>query len=367
MMRQRVERSASIRILALALACAVVPLLGSASAQSTWTCPAGFEGQTLNVYNWSTYIADDTIANFEAACGVRVVYDTYPTDDDMLVRLRQGNPGFDIVVPSDVVATLMIEDDLLIPLDMSALPGFVNLDDTFLDLSFDPGNAYTVPYQWGTVGIGYNATRVGDITSWAELFAHDGTVAWLDDVTAMIGVALIMTGHDPNSSVPAELEEAKDFLIENGRNVVYIAEDDGQEMLARGEIDIVVEYSGDVFQVMDECECDDFGYVIPDEGTNFWVDSLAIPRGAQNPALAHVFIDYILDPQVAADISNYTAYGTPNRVALETGLIDEELASDPGIYPSPETLERLFFATQDPVREALLNDIWDEVRIFVGR
>ena len=246
MMRQRVERSDSIRILALALACAVVPLLGSASAQSTWTCPAGFEGQTLNVYNWSTYIADDTIANFEAACGVRVVYDTYPTDDDMLVRLRQGNPGFDIVVPSDVVATLMIEDDLLMPLDMSALPGFVNLDDTFLDLSFDPGNAYTVPYQWGTVGIGYNATRVGDITSWAELFAHDGTVAWLDDVTAMIGVALIMTGHDPNSSVPAELEEAKDFLIENGTDEKFGArplrraienkvEDPLSEAILRGE------------------------------------------------------------------------------------------------------------------------------------
>src|SRR5690606_34974259 len=163
------------------------------------------------------------------------------------------------------------------------------------------------------------------------------------------------------------MEEAKRVLIERGLNVVYIDGDDGQVMLLRGEVDMVVECSGDVFQIMDECECDDFGYVIPEEGANFWVDSLAIPRGAQNAALAHVFIDYILDPHVGADISNYTAYGTPNRVALELGLIDEELASDPGIYPSPETLERLFFAAQDPVREALLNDLWDEVRIFVGR
>ena len=352
---------------ALLLAAIALVTASFATAQSTWTCPAGFAGQTLSVYNWSTYIADDTIANFEAACDVRVIYDTYPTDDDMLVRLRQGNPGFDIVVPSDVIATLMIEDDLLEPLDKAALPGLANLDDTFLDLAFDPGNAYTVPYQWGTVGIGFRADRAGDITSWADLFAYGDRVAWLDDVTAMIGVALIMTGNDPNSSVPAELEAAKDFLIENGGNVVYIAEDDGQEMLARGEIDIVVEYSGDIFQVMDECECDDYAYVIPAEGTNFWVDSLAIPRGAPNVALAHVFIDYLLDPQVSADISNYTAYGTPNREALEQGLIDEELATDPGIYPSEETLERLFFATQDPVREALLNDVWDEVRIFVGR
>ena len=151
------------------------------------------------------------------------------------------------------------------------------------------------------------------------------------------------------------------------RNVVYIAGDDGQEMLARVEVDMVVEYAGDIFQVMDECECDTYGYVIPAEGANFWVDSLAIPRGAPNAALAHAFIDYVLDPHVGADISNYTAYGTPNQAALDLGLIDEELASDPGIYPSEETQERLFFAVQDEEREALLNEAWDEIRIFVGQ
>ena len=346
---------------------ASLALSGSATAQTEWTCPEQFAGQSLNVYNWSTYIADDTIANFEAACDVDVVYDTYPTDDDMLVRLRQGNPGFDIVVPSDVVASLMVDEGLLAALNHDNIPNLANLDETFLDLAFDPGNLYTVPYQWGTTGIGYNVERTGEVDSWADLFNYDGTVAWLDDVTMMIGVALIMTGNDPNSSDPAELEEAKQFLIDHGSNVVYIAEDDGQEMLARGEIDMVIEYSGDVFQVMDECECEDYGYVIPSEGTNFWIDSLAIPAGAPNQALAEVFIDYILDPSVGADISNYTAYGTPNAAALDQGLIDEELAADPGIYPSAETRAGLFFATQDEVREGLLNDAWDEIKIFVGR
>ncbi len=351
----------------LLTAIAAAALLGAAAAQTGWTCPEGFEGQTLSVYNWSTYIAEDTISNFEDLCGVRVIYDTYPTDDDMLVRLRQGNPGFDVVVPSDVVATLMISEGLLEELDHDAIPNLANLDPTFLDLPFDPGNRYTVPYQWGTTGIGYNAERVDEVTSWDDLFSHDGPVAWLADTTQMIGVALIMTGHDPNSSDPAEIEEAKRFLIDHGSNVVYIAADDGQEMLARGEVDMVVEYSGDIFQVMDECECDTYGYVIPEEGANFWVDSLAIPRGAPNKALAEAFIDYVLDPQVGADISNYTAYGTPNRVALEEGLIDEELAEDPGIYPSPETQQRLFFAVQDEDREALLNEAWDEIRILVGQ
>src|SRR5690606_1699308 len=122
--------------------------------------------------NWSTYIADDTIANFEAACDVDVVYDTYPTDDDMLVRLRQGNPGFDVVVPSDVVATLMIQEGLLAELNHDNIPNLANLDDTFLDLDFDPGNRFTVPYQWGTTGIGYNSERTGEIDSWEDLFNY---------------------------------------------------------------------------------------------------------------------------------------------------------------------------------------------------
>ena len=340
---------------------------GVAAAQSGWTCPPEFAGQSLNVYNWSTYIAEDTIANFEAACDVNVTYDTYPSDDDMLVRLRQGNPGFDVVVPSDVIVALMIDEGLLEVLDKANIPNLANLDPTFTGLPFDPNNDYTVPYQWGTVGIGYNVEKVGEIEGWADLFAYDGPVAWLDDVPAMLGVGLLMNGFDPNSEDPNEIDEAKTYLITAGGNVVYIAEDDGQELLLRGEADMVVEYSGDIFQVMDECECDTYAYVIPAEGTNFWVDSLAIPKGAPNKALAEVFIDYILDPQVGADISNYTAYGTPNQAALDQDLIDPELRDDPGIYPSEETQERLFFATQSGEREGLLNDAWDEIRIFVGR
>lgn len=345
-------------------------LAGSALAQSeesAWTCPTGFAGQTLNVYNWATYIAEDTIANFEAACDVRVVYDTYASDDDMIVRLRQGNPGFDIVVPSDVVAVLMIEEGLLTPIDHASIPNWANLDPTFLDLPFDPGNRYTVPYQWGTVGIGYNTEKVGEVTSWADMFAYDGPVAWLEDTTAVLGVALLMNGFDPNSEDPAQIQQAADYLVDHGGNVVYIAKDDGQELLVRGEVDMVIEYSGDIFQIMDECDCDTYAYVIPEEGTNFWLDSLVIPVGAQNKALAEVFIDYVLDPHVSASIANYTAYGTPNAAALEQGLIDPDLAEDPGIYPSAQTEERLFFATQSAEREQLLFEAWDEIKIFIGR
>ena len=351
----------------------LVGLLGSAFAQdaaqtSSWTCPEGFEGQQLSVYNWATYIAEDTIPNFEELCGVTVLYDTFPTDDDMLAKIRQGNPGYDLVVPSSTVLSLMIAENLVEPLNLENIPNFANLSDTFTGLPFDPDNTYSAPYQWGTMGIGYNTETVeGGVTSWDDVFAYDGPVSWLEDIRGMMGVGLLKLGLDPNSSNPEEITEAKDYLIENGSNVVYMNQDDGQEVLVRGEADIVVEYSGDIFQIIDECDCDTYAYVIPEEGTLFWVDTLVVPTGAPNKALAEVFIDYLLDPQVSADISNYTAYGTPNRVALEEGLIDPDLAGDPGIYPSEETQARLFFVAQDPERAKLYNDAWDELRIFVGQ
>lgn len=285
----------------------------------------------------------------------------------MLARIRQGNPGYDIVVPSGTIMVLMINEGLLEPLNLENIPNVANLDDTFLDLPFDPGNQYSLPYQWGTVGIGYNRTRVGgEITSWREMFAYEGPVSWLEDVRGIMGVALLLAGFDPNSTDPDEIAAARDFLIDNGSNVVYINQDDGQEVLLRGEADIVMEYSGDIFQIIEECDCDDFAYVIPEEGTYFWVDNVAIPVGAQNRALAEVFIDYLLDPQVGADISNFTAYGSPNRAAIEAGLIDEALLNNPGIYPSEEVEERLFTIINDPEAEGLYNDAWDEVKIFVG-
>lgn len=333
-----------------------------------WVCPEGFEGQTLSVYNWSTYVAEDTISNFEALCGVTVQYSIYGSNEEMMAILRQGNPGYDIVVPTDYAIALMASEGLLEPLNHENIPNLVNISPELLDSPFDPGNQYSVPYQWGTIGLGYNRTKLGgDISTWAEVFAYDGPVAWLEDPRGMFGVALAMLGYDPNTSDPAEITAARDFLIENGSNVVAIAQDDGQALLAAGEVDIVVEYSGDIFTIMAECECEDFNYVIPSEAAVIWVDNLAIPAGAPNHALAEVFIDYILHPQVGADISNYTAYATPNQAALDLGLIDEELLANPGIYPDEETRSRLFFIEDNPDGDQLINDAWNEIKIVLGQ
>jgi spermidine/putrescine transport system substrate-binding protein len=357
-------------LIALFLIVALV-LPGMSQAQDDelepWTCPEGFEGQTLSVYNWSTYIAEDTIPNFEELCGVTVEYDIFESNESMLARIREGNPGYDIVVPTDYTVAIMIADGLLVPLDLDKIPNFAHIADEFKNPPFDPNNQYSIPYQWGTIGIGYNVNEVeGEVTSWQDIFEHDGPVAWLEDARAMISFGLLMVGHDPNSADPDEIEEAMEYLIDHSENLVAIAPDDGQVLLERGDVDMTIEYSGDIFQIMDECECEDYTYVIPEDGSLIWVDNLAIPVDAPNVELAHVFIDYVLHPAVGAEISNYTAYGSPNATAIEMGLIDPEYLEDPSIYPDEETLERLYFIRENAEFEQFYLDAWDEIVIFAG-
>src|SRR5690606_7364754 len=345
------------------------PLDVSDADLEPWTCPEGFEGQTLSVFNWSTYVAEDTISNFEELCGVTVIYDVYESNEAMLARLRQGNPGYDILVPTDYVVEIMIQEELIQPIDLSKIPNFRHVAENLIDTPYDPGNQYSVPYQWGTLGIGYNQTVVGyELKSWKDLFEYEGPVAWLEDPRAMIDIGLMMLGEQPPATDPEMVFAARDALLENGGNVVAIAQDDGQALLERGDVHATIEYSGDIFQIMDSCECDDFVYVIPEEGANLWTDNLVIASGAPNPELAHVFIDYILDPRVSADIANYTAYGSPNQTAIDLGYIDEELLSNPAIYPSEEISERLYFsAILPPEVDQAYADAWDEVKILLRR
>ncbi|MDL1903087.1 spermidine/putrescine ABC transporter substrate-binding protein, partial [Anaerolineae bacterium CFX9] len=252
-------------VLAMLLLVAVPSMAQDAAATpevelpEPWSCPEGFAGQTLSVYNWSTYIAEDTVANFEALCGVTVIYDVYDNNESMIASLSQGNPGYDIVVPTDYAVAQMIDRGLLQPLNLDNIPNFANLSDFLLDQVFDPGNQYSVPYQWGTIGIGYNIEAVGyEITSWEDVWNYNGPVAWLEEPRPMLGFALMLLGLDPNTTDPREIEMARDYLIERGGNVVAIAADDGQVFLERGDAHIVIEYSGDIFQLVATCECDTY-------------------------------------------------------------------------------------------------------------
>jgi spermidine/putrescine transport system substrate-binding protein len=362
-------------LLGLMLGIIIVPgvMAQDATSVEPWTCPVGFEGQTLRVYNWTTYVAEDTISNFEQLCGVTVTYNTYDSAETLVQVLEDGADRFDIAVPSDYVIPDLVEANLLEPLDLNQIPNFANISPDLTKPWYDPDNAYSVPYQWGTIGIGYDRNKVGqDVTSWNQLFQYSGPVAWLDDLRAMLGISLNMLGYDPNSVNPDEVNAARDFLIDNGANLTTIAADDGQEKLVRGEDDMVIEYSGDIFQKIDECSSDpnckaDYRYVIPQEGAIIWVDNVVIPRGTQNFALAHAFIDYILDAQVGADISNYTSYATPNQTSIDLSLIDEDLINNLAIYPSEAVRQNLFSIKPDPSTDQLYDDAWNALKSALGK
>lgn len=338
------------------------------AVETEWTCPEGFEGQTLSLFNWATYIGDNTVSDFEKLCGVTVLYDVYESDEAVISRLRQGNPGYDIAFPTDYAVEIMAREGLVGEIDLANIPNVANVDERYLKPYFDPENSFSVPYVWGTTGIGYNLDATGeDITTWEQVFEYEGRVAWVDSPRAMIGAALIVLGLNPNSEDVEEINLAKDYLIEHSSNVIAIASDDGDTLLAQGEVDIAVEYGGDVFQQMAECECENLKYAVPEKGGIFDLTSMVILAGGGNPELAQVFMDYILDPNVGAHVINTIFYPSPNRVAIEEGLIDEDFLSNPAGNPSAEVVAEMFFilAVSEDAEQAY-NDAWDEVKIFAG-
>lgn len=333
-----------------------------------WTCPEGFEGQTLSLFNWATYIGDNTVSDFEKLCGVNVQYDVYESDEALIARLRQGNPGYDLAFPTDYAVAIMARDGLVGEIDLANIPNVANIDERYLQPYFDPENAFSVPYVWGTTGIGYDIDATGeDIETWEQVFEYEGRVAWVDSSRPMLGAALSVLGLDPNTTNAEDIDAAKQYLIDHSANVIAIASDDGDALLAQGEVDIAVEYGGDVFQQIAECDCDNLKYAVPLNGGILDLTSILILDGGPNPELAQVFMDYLLDPDVHAHVINTIYYPSPNRVAMEEGLIDEAFLNNPAGNPPEEALANMFYIMDvGEEAEQLYNDAWDEVKILAG-
>lgn len=329
---------------------------------------AAVSGGELNVYNWSTYIAEDTVPNFEKQFNVKVNYDVFESNEELLAKIQPGNPGYDVIVPSDYMVEIMIAEGLLEPLNMGNIPNFKNVDQRFVDPPYDPGNKYCVPYQWGTTGIGYNrATVGGDIDSWDAMFKPQAgmRIGFLEDMRGTIGAALIYLGYEVNTTDEKQIEEAKNLILSVKDQIVAFAPDNGQDLLNQGEVDIQHEYVGDILQIQEENE--DFQYVIPKEGSIIWTDNLCIPKGAPHKEMAETFINYILDPQVGADIANYTFYGSPNKATLEQDLIDPEARENPAIYPPEDVMNRLQFLKDVGDATLLYDEAWTEIKTAVGK
>ena len=328
--------------------------------------------EELSVYNWSDYIDEQILADYEEEYGVKIIYDTFASNEDLLAKLQAGATGYDVIFPSDYMVAQMIELGLLAEIDTADIPNFANISDDFKDAPFDPGNKHCVPYQWGTTGIAYRAGypyfEENEPNSWAYLFdpatlenyADDG-INVLNDQRELIGAALFYLGYSPNSTDRAQLEEARDLILAAKPYwKTFNSEDYEDSLLVPDEVVLSHAWSGDAAGAYDntydeETEDGNWYYAIPQEGAVKWVDNICIPASTERYETAVHFMNYLLDAEVGAAITNYTFYASPNEAASE--FIDPEILEDPGIYPPDEVLAKLQWLEE-------LGDgifIWDEM------
>jgi len=319
----------------------------------------------LHVYNWSEYIDPTIYADFEKEFGVKVIEDTFASNEDLLAKIQAGASGYDLIVPSDYMVAIMIELDLLAPLNYDNIPNFQNIGAKFRDPPYDPGNKYSVPYLWGTTGIGYDKNVIAEPPdSWAYLFdpqkaaPYAGRMSMLNDSREALGAALKYLGYSLNSTDPKQLEEAKQLLIRQKQWVSTYDSEGFEDLLAAGETVIAHGWSGDFFQAAVEAE--QIGYAIPREGGTIWADNLCIPKTAPSQYTAEVFINYLLRPEVGAKVTNFTWYASPNQAAEK--FINPEILGDPAIYPPPEIMDRLEFIYDVGEATALYDRIWTEIK-----
>lgn len=287
---------------------------------------------TLNIYNWGDYIDPDVIRDFEQEYSIRVNYEEFATNEEMLAKIQAGGTAYDVIFPSEYMIESMIQRGLLEELNFENLSNYENIGDQFKGLSYDPDNKYSVPYLWGTLGIVYNTTKVDDVVdSWDILWndKYRGQIIMLDSPRDTIGITLIKLGYSLNTTNPNELEEAKQELMRQKPLVRSYEIDTYKGQMIAGEAAMALAWSGDAMLLMDENE--DLEYSIPNEGTNLWFDAMAIPTTSQNKEEAELFINFMMRPEIAARNTEYIMYSTPNVGALE--YLPDEIVENEFLYP----------------------------------
>jgi spermidine/putrescine transport system substrate-binding protein len=285
----------------------------------------------LNVYNWDTYIGETTLATFTEATGVEVQYDLYANLEEMYAKFQEGNPGYDVIFPSDYMLETMRVAGMLMELDHARIPNLSHVDPNFMNPSFDPGCKHNAPYFWGSVGIGYRTSKVERPTSWKVLFddeRYSGRIALLADSRFVLALALMYLGFSANSTSADEIGKARDLLIKQKKHLKGFVPDSGQDMLISGDIDLVMEWNGDVLKVM--AEDSDLSYTVPDEGSILWIDGMCIPKGAPNVDNAYAFLNHVHDPKVNGEIANTIHYATTNKAARE--FVNKADLENPAVY-----------------------------------
>ncbi|HEY4399536.1 MAG TPA: ABC transporter substrate-binding protein [Lactobacillaceae bacterium] len=306
--------------------------------------PAGNSGssaKTLNIYNWGDYIDPALIKKFEKQTGYKVIYNTFDSNEAMYTKVKQGGTSYDLVVPSDYMVEKMANEGLLIKLDHSKLTGLKNYDPRLMNLSYDPGNQYSVPYFWGTLGVVYNDKYIkpGEIKTWNDLWKpqYKNSIFMLDSSRDTLAVGLASIGKSVNAKSLGDLMAAKGKLEALSPNIKALLNDEIKVYMARNEAPLAVDYSGDAAEMM--AENSHLHYVVPSDGGNLWFDNMAIPKTAKNLAGAYAFMNFISNAKNNEQNTEYVGYATPNMAARK--LLPKDVSTDKEWYPDNQTMSRL--------------------------
>ena len=324
-------------------------------------CAAKEDSNTLYVLNWGDYIDDSLLTQFEEETGIQVNYTTMATNEEMMVKLEEADCIYDVCFPSDYIIERLIQKDLLHELNKDNIPNLQYIDERFLDLDFDPENKYSVPYMWGTVGILYNTTMVQEpVTSWDILWdeTYADQILMYDSIRDTIGVALMKLGYSINTRNEADIQAAEEALIAQKPIVQAYLGDPIKDRLISGGAAMGIVYSGDAMWCM--YENPDLAYAVPETGSNLWFDNIIIPKTSDNTEAAEAFINFLCDPEVAAQNAEYIGYSTPNAAALE--ILGEEYINDPTYNPPQELLDKceIFHDLGDFI--TVYNDAWNRIK-----
>ncbi|VVN80616.1 polyamine ABC transporter substrate-binding protein [Pseudomonas fluorescens] len=356
-------------------------LLGGSLFSTISTCALAND-QVLRVYNWSDYIAPDTLKKFEEETGIRVVYDVFDSNETLEARLLAGKSGYDIVVPSNSFLAKQIKAGVYQPLDKAKLSNWKNLNPTLLKnaSASDPDNGHAFPYLWGSIGIGFNPDKVkqalgtdAPVNSWDLLFKPENAaklkacgISFLDSPTEMLPAALHYLGYPVNSQDQKQIAEAEALFMKIRPSVAYFHSSKYISDLANGNICVAVGYSGDVLQAKARAkEAGDsvkISYSIPKEGAGSFYDMVAIPRDAANVENAYLFMNFLMRPEIMAEITNNVGYSNANAAA--TPLVDDAIRNDPGSYPPHEVMATLYAVPDLPIgTQRLMTRGWTRVKL----
>ena len=316
--------------------------------------------EQLNIFTWAGYVSDDIRTGFEKEFGVDVIVDTYASNEDLLAKLQAGATGYDVIMPSDYMVSILIKLDLLAELDRGAIPNFQNVSPLFLGKYFDAENRYSVPYTFGTAGIAYDSAVVQPAPDswnvlWDETYANQFSM--LDDQRETLGAALKLLGYSLNTTDVKELQAAKEKLIAQ-KPLVKQYKSEAEELLVAGDVVMAHCWSGDAFRAAETRNT--IRYVIPKEGSSQFIDAVCIPKAAPHQRLAAQFINYMLRPEINAKITVFTKYGTCVPAAKEH--LPESLREHQFIYPPKEVLASLEWLMDPGDFTRHYNRAWEEIK-----